>query len=169
MVHDSMTDAPRRSAGQGYEIPQPLAHLMAALEDFDVLGVRYYVRYMDDMVAVVEDKESAKALLDKTNGLLASMKLRINPKSGIYPVSRGVDFCGYRIRDTHIRPRKRCLRAWKQRFARLRAKYARGVVSLKQCQQRVASFLAVMRHADALKSSDSILKRFVLEAKNANC
>ncbi len=35
MVHDSMTDAPRRSAGQEYEIPQPLARLMAALEDFD--------------------------------------------------------------------------------------------------------------------------------------
>ena len=36
MVHDSMTDAPRRSAGQGYEVPQPLARLTAALEDFDV-------------------------------------------------------------------------------------------------------------------------------------
>lgn len=33
MVHDSMTDAPRRSAGQEYEVPQPLARLMAALEE----------------------------------------------------------------------------------------------------------------------------------------
>lgn len=36
MVHDPMIQAPRRSAGQEYEIPQPLARLMAALEDFDV-------------------------------------------------------------------------------------------------------------------------------------
>lgn len=31
-----MIQAPRRSAGQEYEVPQPLARLMAALEDFDV-------------------------------------------------------------------------------------------------------------------------------------
>lgn len=128
----------------------------------DDLGVRYYVRYMDDMVAVVEDKESAKALLNKIEGLLASMRLRINPKSGIHPVSRGVDFCGYRIRDTHIRPRKRCLRAWKTRFTALRSRYNTGRASLSRCRQYVMSFLAVMRHANAWRTSESILSRFSL-------
>lgn len=128
----------------------------------DDLGVRYYVRYMDDMVAVVEDKERAKALLTKIGGLLASMRLRVNPKSGIHPVSRGVDFCGYRIRDTHIRPRKRCLRAWKTRFAALRRRYNTGRASLSRCRQYVMSFLAVMRHANAWRTSESILSRFSL-------
>lgn len=128
----------------------------------DDLGVRYCVRYMDDMVAVVEDKESAKALLNKIEGLLASMRLRINPKSGIHPVSRGVDFCGYRIRDTHIRPRKRCLRAWKTRFTALRSRYNTGRASLSRCRQYVMSFLAVMRHANAWRTSESILSRFSL-------
>lgn len=128
----------------------------------DDLGVRRYVRYMDDMVAVVKDKESAKALLNKIEGLLASMRLRINPKSGIYPVGCGVDFCGYRIRDTHIRPRKRCLRAWKTRFAALRRRYNTGRASLSRCRQYVMSFLAVMRHANAWRTSESVLSRFSL-------
>lgn len=128
----------------------------------DDLGVRRYVRYMDDMVAVVKDKESAKALLNKIEGLLASMRLRINPKSGIYPAGCGVDFCGYRIRDTHIRPRKRCLRAWKTRFAALRRRYNTGRASLSRCRQYVMSFLAVMRHANAWRTSESILSRFSL-------
>lgn len=134
----------------------------------DDLGVRYYVRYMDDMVAVVEDKERAKALLTKIGGLLASMRLRVNPKSGIHPVSRGVDFCGYRIRYTHIRPRKRCLRAWRARFDRLRRLYARRLVNLDRCKQCVFSFLAVMRHANAWLTSTSILSRLTLGVYHAH-
>lgn len=101
-----MTDAPRRSAGQEYEVPQPLARLMAALEDFDA--------YL------------------------------------------------HQITQPHIRPRKRCLYAWKKRFAALRRRHESGQATLGQCRQRVMSFLAVMRHANAWRTSESILSRFSL-------
>ena len=128
----------------------------------DDLGVRYYVRYMDDMVAVVSGKNAARSLLGRIALELAALGLRVNPKSGIWPAARGVDFCGYRIRHTHILPRKRCLRAWKKRFAALRRRHESGQATLGQCRQRVMSFLAVMRHANAWRTSESILSRFSL-------
>ncbi len=128
----------------------------------DDLGVRYYVRYMDDMVAVVSGKNAARSLLERIALELAALGLRVNPKSGIWPAARGVDFCGYRIFHTHIRPRKRCLYAWKKRFAALRRRHESGQATLDQCRQRVMSFLAVMRHANAWRTSESILSRFSL-------
>jgi retron-type reverse transcriptase len=130
----------------------------------DDLGVRYYVRYMDDMVAVVSGKNAARSLLERIALELAALGLRMNPKSGYWPLKRGVDFCGYRIWTTHIRPRRRAIRTWKARFRRLAALYARGRVRLCRCREAVMSFLAVMRHANAAVTTKNMLNHFVLRS-----
>jgi retron-type reverse transcriptase len=130
----------------------------------DDWGVREYVRYMDDMVLVVPDKAAAARILDAIADELATLGLRMNPKSGYWPLKRGVDFCGYRIWTTHIRPRRRAIRTWKARFRRLAALYARGRVRLCRCREAVMSFLAVMRHANAAVTTKNILNRFVLRS-----
>lgn len=62
----------------------------------DQLGVKYYVRYMDDWVVVGPSKAHlhevlalAKIFLEDELGLL------LNPKTEVFPASHGVDFCGY--------------------------------------------------------------------------
>jgi retron-type reverse transcriptase len=130
----------------------------------DDWGVREYVRYMDDMVLVVPDKAAAARILDAIADELATLGLRMNPKSGYWPLKRGVDFCGYRIWTTHIRPRRRAIRAWKARFRRMAALYARGRVRLRRCREAVMSFLAVMRHANAAVTTENMLNRFVLRS-----
>lgn len=128
----------------------------------DDWGVREYVRYMDDMVLVASDKASAVRLLDAITDELAALGLRPNPKSGYWPLKRGVDFCGYRIWTTHIRPRRRAIRTWKARFRRLAGLYARGAATLHCCRDAAMSFLAVMRHANAAVTTRQMLNRFVL-------
>lgn len=130
----------------------------------DDWGVREYVRYMDDMVLVVPDKASAVRLLDAITDELAALGLRPNPKSGYWPLKRGVDFCGYRIWTTHIRPRRRAIRTWKARFRCLAALYARRRVRLRRCREAVMSFLAVMRHANAAVTTKNMLNHFVLRS-----
>lgn len=133
----------------------------------DDWGVREYVRYMDDFVLIASDKTTAACWLDAIADELAALGLRLNPKSGYWPIKRGVDFCGYRIWPTHIRPRRRAIRAWKARFRRLAAIYERGSVSMRRCREAVMSFLAVMRHADAAVTTKNMLNRFVL--RSASC
>lgn len=128
----------------------------------DDWGVREYVRYMDDMVLVASDKATAARWLRMIGDELAELGLRLNPKSGYWPIDRGVDFCGYRIWTTHIRPRRRAIRVWKARFRRLAALYARGAVSLRRCRAAVMSMLAVMRWANARRTVESLLNPFVL-------
>lgn len=67
-----------------------------------VLGVKFYVRYMDDFVLLVETKNDArlyKKLL--TNFVTNKLKLVMNPNTAYYPSKMGVNFCGYRIYETH--------------------------------------------------------------------
>lgn len=130
----------------------------------DDFGVREYARYMDDFVLIAPDKNTATCWLDAIADELAALGLRLNPKSGYWPLKRGVDFCGYRIWTTHIRPRRRAIRTWKARFRRLAALYARRRVRLRRCREAVMSFLAVMRHANAAVTTKNMLNRFVLRS-----
>lgn len=128
----------------------------------DDLGAREYMRYMDDMVLIAPDKASAAAWLRAIDEELDALGLRLNPKSGYWPIARGVDFCGYRIRSTHIRPRRRAIRAWRLRLRRLASLYRQGRVGLARCQAAVASMLAVMRWASARRTTASLLSHFIL-------
>lgn len=129
----------------------------------DNWGVREYVRYMDDFVLIAPDRRTARAWLDAIGDELARLGLRLNPKSGYWPIRRGVDFCGYRIYATHIRPRQRAIRAWKSRFRILSAKWRRRQATISACRAAVMSMLAVMRWASARRTTQSILERLVLK------
>jgi len=64
----------------------------------DQLGVKYYMRYMDDFVITHPDKKYLKRLLcDIQDFLTTKLALRLNPKTRIYPYTHGVDFAGYRF------------------------------------------------------------------------
>ncbi|TCS72093.1 retron-type reverse transcriptase [Sulfuritortus calidifontis] len=128
----------------------------------DDWGVREYVRYMDDFILIAPDRETARAWLDAIGDELAALGLRLNPNSGYWPLKRGVDFCGYRIWTTHIRPRQRAIRAWKRRLHALSVKWRMGAVSLARCRAAVMSMLAVMRWANASKTTAALLDRFIL-------
>lgn len=161
-------------AGYGYDgvgLPvgaltsQLAANIMLDAPDHrikDDLGVREYVRYMDDFALIAPDKATAARLLSMIGDELAELGLRLNPKSGYWPIGRGVDFCGYRIWATHIRPRRRCIRSWRLRLRRLAWLYRCGLVGLDRCRAAVMSMLAVMRWANARRTVESLLHSFVL-------
>lgn len=72
------------------------------------LRVKYYIRYMDDFVLLVKNKNEAKYLFHKISLFLKNnLNLELNQKSRYYPSSIGIDFCGYRIFETHLLLRKR--------------------------------------------------------------
>lgn len=141
----------------GNIVLDPFDHRMT-----DDAGCGLYARYMDDFVIVVPSKAAAKAVLIAAEDELAELGLRLNPKSGYFPASRGVDFCGYRIWPTHVLPRKRNIKKARRKFRRLSELYAQGAADLDYIQPRVSSFLAYTKHCQAQQTVNGVLADLVL-------
>jgi retron-type reverse transcriptase len=72
------------------------------------LRIRYYVRYMDDFVCLVEAKREARRVMNQVSGFIErELKLALNRKSRYYPSRMGLDFCGYRLFFDYKLVRKR--------------------------------------------------------------
>ncbi len=122
-------------------------------------SIQYYVRYMDDWVVIGPTKAWLWEKLETLTGFLSdTLRLKLNPKTGIFPASHGVDFCGYRIWDTHILPRKRNVRRAKERFRRLNRAHRAGRVSRTRVLSSVASFIGYMKHCSGDMSARSALQ-----------
>lgn len=63
----------------------------------EVLRAKYYIRYMDDIIAIVPSKAQATICLSRARDILLSQKLNINPKSQIIAFHKGIEFLGWRF------------------------------------------------------------------------
>ena len=61
------------------------------------LQVKYYVRYMDDMILLVKDKMAASKYIRLIAIKIRNEKIVLNPKSSIIPVTSGIEFLGWRF------------------------------------------------------------------------
>ncbi|MFZ4705419.1 MAG: reverse transcriptase domain-containing protein [Bacteroidales bacterium] len=82
----------------------------------EVLRVKHYYRYADDIVVLHSDKSYLHDILRSINGyVFSNLNLTIKGNYQVFPVeARGLDFLGYVFRHTHVLLRK----SIKQRFAR---------------------------------------------------
>lgn len=66
---------------------------------------------------LLDNKNQANNILKKiTNFLTYKLNLNLNKKSGYYPSYLGIDFCGYKIYETHIKLRKRSIKKIKRKI-----------------------------------------------------
>lgn len=128
----------------------------------DDMGLRHYVRYMDDFVVICRDKDEARAALDRLGDEVAALGLRLNPKTAIFPWRRGADFCGYRIWPTHLLPRKRNIKRWRAKLKAMAWAYRCGTMRIVEIEPRVKSMLAYCKHGSAACTTASVLSDFVL-------
>lgn len=77
---------------------------------------------MDDFILLLPEKEDAKKCLNIIKKYIKdNLNLDLNSKSKYFPNKFGIDFCGYRIYESHIILRKRfkkklkkSIRIWKK-------------------------------------------------------
>jgi len=133
----------------------------------DELGVKHYVRYMDDFVFLGPDKARLRRLLSVIEEkLVMDLRLALNPKTCIFPASRGVDFAGYRTWATHIKPRKKNVTRMRKRLTRMADLYAQGRASLEDVRARVMSFIGYMKHCSGHVTTQRVLQEIVLTREN---
>lgn len=107
---------------------QYLANLYLAYFDHWVkeeLGVKYYYRYMDDIVVLGEDKALLHYILDSFALYLgAELKVEIKPNWQIFPVDdRGIDYVGFKQNHYGILLRKGILLRFYQKLEKTKEKY----------------------------------------------
>lgn len=100
----------RQTAAKGMPIGNLPSQLFANIYlcDFDhwvkeVLGVRHYIRYVDDMVVLGSSYAELRQIADKMIERLGADGLVINPrKIRIAPTKAGIPFLGYVVWPNHI-------------------------------------------------------------------
>ena len=133
----------------------------------DDLGVKMYVRYMDDFVVVHQDKAYLRALLADIDAFITrKLRLTLNPKTEIFKSGAGechaVDFCGYRIWPGFTKPRKRTVKCARKRLKKLSVLYREGKIDLSKIRASITSFLGYMKHCSGATTIESVMGSIAL-------
>lgn len=90
--------------------------------------VKYYFRYMDDMIILSDSKEFLHWLRQKISEYLyVNLKLTLKSNWQVFPVKdRGIDYVGYRIFPNYVLLRKRTVKALKKSLLRIKRKIDMG-------------------------------------------
>ena len=116
----------------------------------EVLKVKYYVRYMDDMVILLSTKEECRIVMEKIKMFLnKELKLELNNKSRYYPSKMGVNFCGYRIYDGYRLIRNSSKRKIKKRIKKWKIDKNMGCLDRKKMMISFNSWSSHIRHANS--------------------
>jgi hypothetical protein len=119
---------------------------------------------MDDFVILHQDKAFLQELLGKIEVFLHDkLALNLNPKTEIFPGKQGIDFCGYRIWPTHIKPRKRTVKRARRRFKKLAKVYQTHPQVLEHAKASMMSFFGYIRHCSGRQTTRSVLKCLVFK------
>ena len=75
----------------GISVLDPLDHMAK-----DQMGIRNYIRYMDDAVAILPTREEAERAMAAFGDTLHTLGFELNPKkSRVYPLRDGIEFLGF--------------------------------------------------------------------------
>lgn len=125
------------------------------------LGLKYYVRYMDDIIIVVPTKEEAQDARDKIIKFLdEKLDLKTNNKTKIFPIEQGVNAYGFKIFTTHKLVRNSAKSAMKRRIKAMDRKIQSGEISEKYVQNCVSSWLGHARHSNSYNLSKKIFNKY---------
>jgi retron-type reverse transcriptase len=114
----------------------PLDHFVK-----DRLGIKGYVRYVDDFLVFSDDKGHLADVREQIRAFLIRLRLVLHPKKcAILPVADGIRFLGYRVFPTHRLLPKENVRRFRRRVRRMQEEYAAGRATFAEVYQRLMSW-----------------------------
>jgi hypothetical protein len=160
---DDLVDLMQRRCGLpiGNLTSQFLGNLY--LDDLDhhlkeTLRLPAYLRYVDDLVLLADDKASLWDLRSEIDRFLAGERLRLHPhKVQVQPTALGLDVLGYRVFPGHRRLRRDNGYRFRRRLRGLARGYARGEVAGDAVTASVAAWVGHVRHAASLGLRRAVL------------
>lgn len=134
-----------------------------------VLGVKRYIRYMDDIIILDNDKERLKEYGRRmTQFLEERLHLNFNNKTALRPVRVGCEFVGFVIYNDHVILRKSTTLRMKRTLRKTRQDYHDNLITFKEANATMQSYLAMLSHVDCKKFKEKLLDEFVLTHADDN-
>lgn len=134
-----------------------------------VLGIKRYIRYMDDIIILDNDKERLKGYGRRmTQFLEERLHLNFNNKTVLRPVRVGCEFVGFVIYNDHVILRKSTTLRMKRTLRKTRQDYHDNLITFKEANATMQSYLAMLSHVDCKKFKEKLLDEFVLTHADDN-
>ena len=120
------------------------------------LQIKYYTRYMDDIILLHESKDVLQACLSEIRAHCGTLGLELNQKTQIFPIKNGVDYLGWhhyltgsgKVVRKLLLPSKQCLR---RRMKGLQSGYAEGRLEWDDVKRSIVSTDGHLRHGDTFR------------------
>lgn len=111
-----------------------------------ILGVKYFSRYVDDMVIICKNKKKAAEWIPKMKEFAAQFGITFG-KIEVFPIyARRIDFCGYAVNKDNVRLRK----ATAMRFVRKLNNFdKRPAINGMYERNSVCSYLGMLKYCDS--------------------
>ncbi len=132
------------------------------------LGLKYYIRYMDDIIYLGTDKKLMREQKKLIEDRLAAIHLKLNNRCCLRPISNGCEFVGNRIFTDHVILRKSTTLRMKRHLAYKKAQYDAGLISKQKYMDTVQSYKAMLSHVDAKELSRKLWSVYDLPKEGDN-
>ena len=124
------------------------------------LRVKYYIRYMDDFILLLDTKQDAIEVKNKIEVFLKDrLHLTFNQKTNYFKNKQGVSFCGYRIfrnkiflRSSNKKRIYKTIKEWKR-------EYLKGTLDCKKTCRTLNSWKGYAGHARCKNLMTSIYQK----------
>lgn len=126
------------------------------------LSLKYMVRYMDDVIIIVENKEKAQEVKELICDFV-KQKLNLEhnkDKTDIFPINQGVNAIGFKIHTTHKLLRNDCKKKIKGKLRAMPELIILGKLTINKAEQMLNSWLGHAKHGNSYNFIQSLLKRF---------
>lgn len=126
-----------------------------------------YVRYMDDILVMSENKELLEKALAEARELAIAIGLSFNGKTQLFPAKNGVAFLGWHFSLTNCgKNEKKLSLVTKKRFLNtiksINLEYNTGMIPWREAQERLQSYCAYLKKGNAEGLKEKGLRSLVL-------
>ncbi len=128
------------------------------------LQIKYYVRYMDDFISLVETEEEASMLLEKIrNYVEEKLLIELNEKSVYFSNQLGVEFCGFHIYEDYRKLRQRSRKKMSKKIRKWNQLYQAGVLNIKEVIPSWNAWIAHSSHASSYHLQETFYERMLFK------
>jgi RNA-directed DNA polymerase len=122
--------------------------------------VKYYIRYVDDFVLILENKEICKKMKKEIEDFLANkLNLKLNKKTNYSKISEGVNFLGYKVFPNCIKLKNTNKKKIYKVIRKYNKWYEKKNFNEKDAMMSLNSWIGHAKNADTYNLIKDVIKR----------